>query len=115
MVQPLDFGQNIFDFISDDPEGRRAIFEGLITNQLQPQGLVGFGNRPFASGLFDRAQNAFFGNLAGQIARQEDPTSFADFVSNDFNLGREFRRTPAFQSGRGTRGLTSSGRFLFNL
>lgn len=101
---------NFFDQLSDTEEGRRIAFQ----TRLGKSRLANPNNRPFLSNLFQPFQNEFFGDAGRRIQNQQAPQSFTEFLNNDFNLDRRIRRAPSSQTGRGTSGLTSQARFLFD-
>ena len=68
--------------------------------ELRNQGLVTDFNRPFISNLLGQAENEFFADQGTRIQAGDEPTSFTDFLNNDFNLGRRVRRAPSQQVGR---------------
>ena len=128
MAHPLH-GLDIFE---EGSEGRNLIFQTFLDRFLRPQGqglgaptgqqgvarrnvgLVNQFNRPGFSNLFGQAQTEFFGRTGTAVSGQETPTTFTEFLNNDFNLGRRTRRAPTSQTGRGISRLTSPARFLFN-
>jgi hypothetical protein len=99
-------------FFEEDPEGQKALFFGSIPQQQQQT----FGQQRFAQNLFEPTFNRFLGTLGRQVLGGGAPTNtFADFLRNSFDFGREFRRAPTAQTGLGTSRFTSPGRFLLNL
>ena len=105
---PPDLLKNPFlEFLEDEP--RASFFSFLPQNPT-------FGQQRFAEKAFQPWQSQYLGALGGQVKRGETPNlTFVDFLRNNFNFGREFRRAPTSQSGRGTSPFVSSGRFLLNL
>ena len=90
------FGNNIWqEMLETDPLGRQAIFQSFI-----PQG-YGAAQREQASTLFQPAFNQYlgqFGQQLGQVGRgerEEEPTSFTDFISNQYDFTRNRIRQPS--------------------
>ena len=103
-----NFDNPFLRFLEEDELGRRANFFG------QP-GVGGGGQQrqQFFGNLFPNVQNRFLGALGRQIQGGGSPTlSFTDFLQNNFDPRRELLKAPSFQTGQGTSGLVSPGRFL---
>jgi hypothetical protein len=97
-------------FLEQEPFGQRALFFGNV-----PQGLT-FGQERFAESRVDPTFNRYLGTLGRQVIGGGAPTNtFADFLKNKFDFGREFRRAPTAQTGLGASRFVSPGRFLLNL
>lgn len=81
--------------------------EAFLFGQLPDQPSLGV--QGFVQQMTRPLVNRFMGQLAKQTTRGEAPDlQFRDFLSQNFDLGREFRRnTPA------DAGLRSPARFLF--
>lgn len=95
-------------------EGRRALFFGRFQQQVGSQ--PSFGQERFAGDFFSTFQNRFLGQGGKEILGGGAPTqTFVEALMNNFNFGREFRRAPTSQTGRGTSPFVSPGRFLLNL
>tara|TARA_Y100000310_G_C20625942_1_gene785880 strand:- start:117 stop:434 length:318 start_codon:yes stop_codon:yes gene_type:complete len=96
--------------LEEEPIGQRALFFGNV-----PQNLT-FGQQRFAQNLFDPTLNRYLGTLGRQVIGGGAPTNtFADYLRNSFDFGREFRRAPTSQTGLGASSFVSPGRFLLNL
>ena len=90
------FGNNIWqDVLEADPLGRQTIFQSFI-----PQG-YGAAQREQASNLVQPAFNQYlgqFGQQLGQVSRgerEEEPTSFTDYISNQYDFTRNRIRQPS--------------------
>jgi len=92
-MQPFPF-ESLFE---EDELGRRLIFQSLL-----PQNLSASDQRT-AGNLFIPTFNQFLGQVGRDIRGGQTPTTFANFVSNDFNLTRGL----AQQGNTTTPGLTS--------
>jgi len=106
----LDADNPFLRFLEQEPIGQRALFFGNT-----PQNPT-FGQQRFAENAFQPTLNRFLGTLGQQVIGGGAPTkTFADFLSNKFDFGREFRRAPTAQTGLGKSSFVSPGRFLLNL
>jgi len=95
------------DFLETD-QGRKAAFFGATPGFNQ-----GGSRQQFFSNLFPQFENRFLGALGQQIQGGGAPTlQFQDFLQNNFDPRAELLKAPAYQSGQGTSGLVSPGRFL---
>ena len=109
MTMGSDFSNPFLQFLETDPFGQRANFFSRINQPLNRN------TTNFAEQLFSQRRNSFLGDLGSQIRGGEVPTAtIEDELNRNFNFARSLRRAPVSQTGLGTTGLTSAGRFLLN-
>jgi hypothetical protein len=102
-MQGFDFGQ-LGGFFEETDLGRRLLFGAAV-----PQGIGESDKRRISENLFVPSFNQFLTQIGGQLQRGQKPSSFTDFVQNDFNLTRGLARLPE----QSTPGLTSRANFGF--
>lgn len=80
------FPSDLFDFLEEEPLGRRVIFQSQI-----PGGL-GFGQQQQLSSLFEPTFNQFLGQIGQELQQGQPQTSFRDFLQRRFTPQRELAR-----------------------
>ena len=95
------FGNSIWqDVLETDPMGRQSIFGALMPQSFSPV------QQQRASNLFQPAFSTYLGQMGRQLGeisrgeRQEQPTSFTDFISNQYDFRRNLLRQPEAGGGR---------------
>lgn len=97
MVMPQGFFGNKTwqEVLEADPFGRQTIFQSLV-----PQDYTG-PQREQATNLFQPAFNQYLGQFGQELAqvsrgeREDVPTTFTDFLSNQYDFTRNRIRQPS--------------------
>ena len=102
-----DMGQWWRDQLGETELGRQGLFGSLFGQQRTPQ-------RNYLQGLFPGFQTQYYGNAAQQLQKDVKPTSFSDWLQQNFNAESELLRAPNYASGQGTSRLFGAPRYLFH-
>tara|TARA_Y100000310_G_C20673971_1_gene811803 strand:- start:1803 stop:2144 length:342 start_codon:yes stop_codon:yes gene_type:complete len=101
-MQPQNFfGNEIWrDVLEADPMGRQSIFQAMMPQGFSPV------QQESASNLFQPAFSTYLGQYGRELAevsrgeREQEPTSFTDFISNQYDFRRNLLRQPEAGGGR---------------